>query len=44
MRELTAGEGARIISDPVGGPALADLVEAASREVVIVLYGLLDHH
>lgn len=42
VRELTAGEGARVIFDPVGGPALADLVEAASREAVIVLYGLLE--
>ncbi|MFC9425668.1 zinc-dependent alcohol dehydrogenase family protein [Streptomyces sp. NPDC056987] len=42
VRELTGGEGARVIFDPVGGPALADLVEAAAHEAVIVVYGLLD--
>ncbi|MCQ8190265.1 zinc-dependent alcohol dehydrogenase family protein [Streptomyces rugosispiralis] len=42
VRELTGGQGARVIFDPVGGPALADLVEAAAHEAVIVLYGVLD--
>ncbi|MFJ8108347.1 zinc-dependent alcohol dehydrogenase family protein [Streptomyces sp. NPDC096132] len=42
VRELTAGAGARVIFDPVGGPALADLVAAAAHEAVIVVYGLLD--
>ncbi|GHH87616.1 NADPH:quinone reductase [Streptomyces sulfonofaciens] len=42
VRELTGGEGARVIFDPVGGTALADLVEAAAHEAVIVLYGVLD--
>jgi NADPH:quinone reductase-like Zn-dependent oxidoreductase len=42
VRELTGGEGARVIFDPVGGPALADLVAAAAHEAVIVAYGLLD--
>ncbi|MEU0804937.1 zinc-dependent alcohol dehydrogenase family protein [Streptomyces sp. NPDC005970] len=40
--ELTGGKGARVIFDPVGGPALADLVKAAAHEAVIVLYGVLD--
>ncbi|MFE7707783.1 zinc-dependent alcohol dehydrogenase family protein [Streptomyces sp. NPDC057486] len=40
--ELTGGKGARVIFDPVGGPALADLVEAAAHEAVIVVYGVLN--
>jgi NADPH:quinone reductase-like Zn-dependent oxidoreductase len=31
-----------VIFDPVGGPALADLIKAAAHEGVIVLYGVLD--
>src|SRR6185312_4165881 len=42
VREQTGGKGARVIFDSVGGPALADLVEAAGYEGVIVLYGVLD--
>jgi NADPH:quinone reductase-like Zn-dependent oxidoreductase len=42
VRELTGGAGARVIFDPVGGPALEDLIEAAADKAVIVLYGLLD--
>ncbi|MEV7085461.1 zinc-dependent alcohol dehydrogenase family protein [Streptomyces sp. NPDC093085] len=42
VRELTSGEGARIVFDPVGGPALADLIDSAAHEATIVLYGLLD--
>lgn len=42
VRQLTDGSGARVIFDPVGGPALHALVEAASKRAVIVLYGLLD--
>ncbi|MGO4748496.1 zinc-dependent alcohol dehydrogenase family protein, partial [Streptomyces sp. 2MCAF27] len=42
VHELTGGEGARVIFDLVGGPALADLVEAAAQDAVIVVYGLLD--
>jgi NADPH:quinone reductase-like Zn-dependent oxidoreductase len=39
--ELTDGKGARVIFDPVGGPALADLVTAAAHEATIILYGTL---
>ncbi|MEK8170656.1 zinc-binding dehydrogenase [Streptomyces sp. M19] len=42
VRELTGGKGARVVFDPVGGPALADLVTAAAYEGRIVLYGVLD--
>ena len=31
-----------MIFDPVGGPALEALIEAAASKAVIVLYGLLD--
>lgn len=42
VQELTNGEGARVIFDPVGGAALADLITAAAHEAHIVLYGVLD--
>lgn len=42
VRELTGGQGARIVFDPVGGTALADLVTAAAPGAVLVLYGVLD--
>lgn len=42
VRELTGGAGARVVFDPVGGPALEGLVEAAADGGVIVLYGQLD--
>ncbi|WP_030907460.1 zinc-dependent alcohol dehydrogenase family protein [Streptomyces sp. NRRL F-5126] len=42
VRELTGGEGARVVFDPVGGTALADLVSAAAQGAVIVVYGVLD--
>ncbi|MFI7388056.1 zinc-dependent alcohol dehydrogenase family protein [Streptomyces sp. NPDC049813] len=42
VRELTNGQGARIVFDPVGGNALADLVAAAAPGGVLVLYGVLD--
>jgi NADPH:quinone reductase-like Zn-dependent oxidoreductase len=40
--ELTGGAGARVIFDPVGGPALAGLIAAAAPNAVIVVYGVLD--
>ncbi|MBP0461523.1 zinc-binding dehydrogenase [Streptomyces bomunensis] len=42
VRELTDGVGARVIFDPVGGTALADLVTAAAQGAIVVLYGVLD--
>ncbi|MCU4297167.1 alcohol dehydrogenase [Brevibacterium permense] len=42
VAELTGGQGARVIFDPVGGEALADLVEAAAHGAHIILYGVLD--
>jgi NADPH:quinone reductase-like Zn-dependent oxidoreductase len=42
VRELTGSNGARVVFDPIGGPALADLIRAAAQEGMIVLYGVLD--
>ncbi len=40
VKDLTDGEGARVIFDPVGGAVFADLLSAAARYGVIVVYGL----
>jgi NADPH:quinone reductase-like Zn-dependent oxidoreductase len=42
VQEITGGQGARIIFDPVGGPLLEKLAEAASVYGIIVEYGALD--
>ncbi|MEV8610922.1 zinc-dependent alcohol dehydrogenase family protein [Amycolatopsis sp. NPDC051373] len=42
IRELTEERGARVIFDPVGGAALATLIEAAAQDAVLVIYGVLD--
>lgn len=39
--EITGGKGARIIFDPIAGPGVEALSEAASEGGVIVLYGAL---
>jgi NADPH:quinone reductase-like Zn-dependent oxidoreductase len=41
IREITSGEGARIIFDAVGGAPLATLLGAAASEAVAVVYGTL---
>lgn len=41
LNELTDGHGARVILDPVGGPALADLIGAAAPGGTVILYGAL---
>ena len=41
MKEITAGKGARLILDPVGGPDLEKLGEAAARDATIFLFGSL---
>ena len=41
VNSITAGEGARIIFDPVGGPGLNQLAEAAAQDGIIFLYGAL---
>lgn len=41
LHELTDGHGARVIFDPVAGPALADLIGAAAPGGTVILYGAL---
>jgi len=42
VKRLTAGKGANIIFDPVVGPGLADLCEAAAPLANVFVYGVLD--
>jgi NADPH:quinone reductase-like Zn-dependent oxidoreductase len=41
VREATSGKGASLVFDPVVGPQLAQLTEAASEDATIFLYGAL---
>lgn len=41
VTEITGGQGARIIFDPVGGPGVEKLAEAAAIHGIIFIYGLL---
>ncbi|WP_435122687.1 zinc-dependent alcohol dehydrogenase family protein [Amycolatopsis thermoflava] len=41
VRALTGGDGATMTFDPVGGPGVADLVEATAVGGLLVLYGWL---
>lgn len=41
LAEITSGRGFDLALDPVAGPHLADLSEAAAKEAVIFLYGQL---
>ncbi len=41
VKEITGGKGARLIFDPVGGPTLEKLVEAAAPSGTVFLYGAL---
>ncbi|MGW5062570.1 zinc-dependent alcohol dehydrogenase family protein [Streptomyces sp. NPDC004096] len=43
LNDLTDGHGARVIFDPVGGPALADLIGAAAPGGTVILYGALSN-
>lgn len=40
-KELTDGVGARVAFDPVGGPAIAGLLDAVATDGILVLYGIL---
>ncbi|TGQ50076.1 NADPH:quinone reductase [Mesorhizobium sp. M1C.F.Ca.ET.193.01.1.1] len=42
VNELTDGHGARVIFDPVGGPALAGLIGAAAPGGTVIVYGVLN--
>src|SRR5262249_58989173 len=41
VKDITGGAGARIILDPIGGPLLRQLAEAAALGAMIVEYGWL---
>jgi NADPH:quinone reductase-like Zn-dependent oxidoreductase len=41
VKQITGGKGARVIFDPVSGPFLEKLAEAASLGAIIIEYGLL---
>jgi NADPH:quinone reductase-like Zn-dependent oxidoreductase len=39
VRRITGGKGARVIFDPVGGPEVEKLAQAAAEEGIILIYG-----
>ena len=39
VQRITAGRGARIVFDPVGGPDVEILAQAAAEEGIIIIYG-----
>ena len=41
VRKLTAGEGARVVFDPVGGPTVAKLTAAMAQRGILFQYGAL---
>lgn len=41
VRDLTDGQGAQVVFDPVAGPGFADLVAAAAPHAMIIVYGAL---
>ncbi|WP_319411313.1 zinc-dependent alcohol dehydrogenase family protein [uncultured Cohaesibacter sp.] len=43
VERLTAGKGARIVFDPVGGPGAADLIRSLHHGGIFFQYGALDH-
>jgi NADPH:quinone reductase-like Zn-dependent oxidoreductase len=41
INEITGGQGARVVFDPVGGPTLLQLIKALSFQGILYLYGAL---
>jgi NADPH:quinone reductase-like Zn-dependent oxidoreductase len=41
INEITGGQGARVVFDPVGGPTLLKLIKAMSFQGIFYLYGAL---
>ena len=39
VQRVTGGKGARIVFDPVGGPDVDTLAQAAAEEGIIIIYG-----
>ncbi len=42
VRRITAGAGARVVFDPVGGPAFAQLAAVTAERGTLIVYGALD--
>lgn len=42
VRRITNGAGARVVFDPVGGPAFAQLVSVTAERGILIVYGVLD--
>ncbi|MCP2341438.1 zinc-dependent alcohol dehydrogenase family protein [Actinomadura rupiterrae] len=42
VQDITGGQGARVVFDPVGGPGLADLAHHVARDGALIVYGWLD--
>src|SRR6202790_642857 len=41
INEITGGQGARVVFDPVGGPTVSKLIKAMSFQALLYLYGAL---
>jgi NADPH:quinone reductase-like Zn-dependent oxidoreductase len=41
INEITGGQGARVVFDPVGGPTLLELIKAMSFQGILYLHGAL---
>ena len=41
INEITAGQGARVVFDPVGGPTLSKLIKVLSFQGILYIYGAL---
>jgi NADPH:quinone reductase-like Zn-dependent oxidoreductase len=41
INEITGGQGARVVFDPVGGPTLSKLIKAMSFQGILYIYGAL---
>src|SRR6185436_17254758 len=41
-KEITGGNGARVVFDPIYGPIVNDHIRAACREAIVFVYGVLD--
>jgi NADPH:quinone reductase len=42
VKRITGGKGARVVFDPVAGPGVEALAQAAAQDGTIILYGALD--
>jgi len=42
VRRITGGTGARVVFDPVGGPAFAQLAAVTAERGILIVYGALD--